>query len=316
MTNSNSTANNATLFDAFGEGYDRFSFPCSIKRVTAGHGGEALLVLGSEKNALIDCGMAYCGAKTAENILENCSRLDYILLSHSHYDHIGALPYIKDAFPDATVCASEKCSRILPRENAHNLMKELGTKARDLYEPDNKDEIRTDGLSVDIILRDGDRLSLGSETITAYETKGHTDCSMSFFLEPCRLLFTSESTGILEGKSYIHTPLLKSFSQGLESLSKCRDINPEYICLPHFGMLPREFNSRFFDMFSQECDAKAEFVRKMKAEGLTRDEMFARYIDRYWTPEKMDEQPFEAFEINSGHVLDALIKYVGESENV
>lgn len=33
----------------FGSDYDRFEFPCRIDRVTAGHGGEALLILGSEK---------------------------------------------------------------------------------------------------------------------------------------------------------------------------------------------------------------------------------------------------------------------------
>ena len=214
------------------------------------------------------------------------------------------------------MCGSEKCSRVLPRENAHRLMKELGTAARDLYDPDSAEEIRTDGLSVDRVLKDGDVISLGRETITAYETKGHTDCSMSYMLEPVRLLFTSESTGILEGENYIHTPLLKSFSQGLESLEKCRRLNPEYICLPHFGMLPAAFNSKYFEMFRQECDSKIDFVREMVSEGLSREEMLKQYIKRYWKPEKLEEQPFEAFEINSGHILDALIRYIGESENV
>ncbi|MGN0702271.1 MAG: MBL fold metallo-hydrolase [Lentihominibacter sp.] len=300
----------------FGSDFDRFGFPWKIERVTAGHGGEALLVFGSEKNALIDCGMAYCGQKTVNNIHKVCSRLDFILLSHSHYDHIGALPYIRDAFPGAAVCGSEKCSRILPRDNARRLMKELGTTARNLYDPDNTEEIRTDGLMVDQILRDGDVISLGKETIIAYETKGHTDCSMSFMLEPVKLLFTSESTGILEGDNYIHTPLLKSFSQGLESLERCMSLSPEYICLPHFGMLPKEFNSRYYEMFRQECESKVGFVRRMMADGLNRDEMFTRYIEKYWMPEKLEEQPFEAFEINSGHILDALIRYIGESENV
>ena len=51
------------VFNVFGDGFDRFSFPADVQRVTAGYGGEALLVYGSEKTALIDCGMAYCGGK-------------------------------------------------------------------------------------------------------------------------------------------------------------------------------------------------------------------------------------------------------------
>ena len=54
----------------------------------------------------------------------------------------------------------------------------------------------------------------------------------------------------------------------------------------------------------------------MVSEGLSREEMLKQYIKRYWKPEKLEEQPFEAFEINSGHILDALIRYIGESENV
>ena len=55
-------------FDMFGSGHDRFLFPGDVTRVTAGHGGEALLVTGSEKTALIDCGMAYCGDRMVENL--------------------------------------------------------------------------------------------------------------------------------------------------------------------------------------------------------------------------------------------------------
>ena len=91
------------LYERFGEDFDRFRFPADIFRVTSGRGGEALLIIGSEKTALYDCGMAYCGAHTADNIAEvlkqlkaqgriDSIQLDYILLSHSHYDHIGGLP--------------------------------------------------------------------------------------------------------------------------------------------------------------------------------------------------------------------------------
>ena len=37
-------------------------------RVTAGFGGEALLIVGSEKTGLLDCGMAYCGEKMVEKL--------------------------------------------------------------------------------------------------------------------------------------------------------------------------------------------------------------------------------------------------------
>ena len=305
---------NIELFNTFGEEFDRFDFPADIRRVTAGHGGESFLIVGSEKIALYDCGMAYCGSKTAENIAAETDRLDYIILSHSHYDHIGGLPYIRDRFPEAVVFGSEKCSAILGRENARKLIRELGEEARQLYTPENDTLIRTDNLSVDRILRDGDIISLGAESITAYETKGHTDCSLSYYLEPAGILFTSESTGILEEKDYVHTPSLKSFPDSIESSYKCEGLHPKFICLPHFGMIPQYYNERYFPEFRKECKSKMDFVRSMQSEGLTYDEMLSRYIKRYWTPAKEMEQPIEAFEINSRHILNALLRAIEEGD--
>ncbi|MDO4870233.1 MAG: MBL fold metallo-hydrolase [Bacillota bacterium] len=306
---------NIELFNTFGDDFDRFDFPISMRRVTSGHGGESYLITGSEKTAIYDCGMAYCGELTVENIAEALRErsLDYILLSHSHYDHIGALPYIRDRFPDAIVCGSRKCQSVLQRENARKLIEELGTEARDLYTPQSAKPVRTDGLKVDRVLEDGDSISLGDMTITAYETKGHTDCSLTYYIEPAGLLLTSESTGILEGKDYVHTPSLKSFSDSLKSCDKCEALHPAYLCLPHFGMLPKDFNETYFRMFRQECASKTAFVRSMKDEGLDFAQMLARYVDRYWTPAKEMEQPKEAFELNSKHILNALLK---EIENV
>ena len=35
------------IFNVFGDDFDRFDFPADIQRVTAGNGGEALLINGS-----------------------------------------------------------------------------------------------------------------------------------------------------------------------------------------------------------------------------------------------------------------------------
>lgn len=301
------------LFATFGPDFDRFDFPGPVYRVTGGHGGEALLICGSEKTALLDCGMAYCGPTTTENTQKVLARLgrdlDMILLSHSHYDHIGALPWLKQAFPEAQVLASRHCARILTRPGARKVMGELGQDAKNIYAPDSPVKIITEGLAADRVLEDGETVSLGKEKVTALVTPGHTDCSMSYLLEPAGLLFTSESTGILEGKDYVHTPCLKSFLQAVNvSMPRCRAVNPRHICLPHFGMIPDSFVRRYWDMFAEECASKTRFVNGMVQRGLGREEILDVYMERYWTPLKAMEQPKEAFRLNSGYILDTLLR--------
>ena len=47
-------------------------------------------------------------------------------------------------------------------------------------------------------------------------------------------------------------------------------------------------------------------------DGLSYEEMLDKYIERYWSPIKESEQPFEAFRINSGHIRNALIRAIEE----
>lgn len=312
--NNKPVLNDVILFDVFGEGFDRFKFPIDAHRVTSGSGGESILVFGSEKTLLYDCGMAYCGEYTVQNIREklagkNRDSLDYIILSHSHYDHIGGLPYIRKAFPNAQVLGSAKTARIFAKPSAKTLMKELGMSARELYMPDSKDEILVDGIAVDVILEDGDEISLGDITVKAIETKGHTDCSMSYAFEPAKLLFSSESTGMLEGKQYVHTPFLKSVSDAIKSRKKCMEYGAKYICLPHFGMIPEDFNDKYWQMLEKETDAKTCFIRGMYEEGLDEDSMLEKYVERYWDPAIEEVQPVDAFMINSRAIIKAFINY-------
>ena len=299
---------NLPLFENF-QGHDRFDFPSPIFRVTAGQGGEALLVLGSEKTALIDCGMGYCWEKLLANIETKLGErpLDYILLSHTHYDHIGALPYIKGRYKEALVVGAEHAARVLEKPNALKLIKELGEKAGELYSG-KLTELSTDNMKVEHIVHEGDIVDLGDRKLLILETPGHTNCSLSYFMEPDMILFASESTGILANPYFVHTAILKSYKDSICSGEKCRLLNPKIIILPHYGVLPMDYNNQYWNQFVKDSEAKRDFILGLHKKGLSLEEMTEEYSKEYWSELREQEQPKPAFLLNAKNVIQVIIK--------
>ena len=292
-------------------GHDRTDFPSPLVRVTGGPGGEAILILGSEKTALYDCGMACF----ADNLIENLKTvlnaegktLDYILLSHTHYDHIGALPYVLQVWPEAQVCGLQKAKEVFAHPNARATMERLGNNAKALYGVEGI-EITAAGMRVDRVLADGDSISLGAETITAYETKGHTDCSASYLLSPEKILFTSESTGMQVTSMLVQTSPLKSYDDCFASAARLKTLDVNDLILPHYGRLPSFRNQTYFDDFIKEAELEQHMLEEAIRQGLSDDELLQLHMRRYWSEKRNKAQPFAAYALNTQIIIRQLRK--------
>jgi chloramphenicol-sensitive protein RarD len=293
-------------------GHDRRKFPDKIKRVTAGAGGEALLVFGSEKTALIDCGMPYCADQLIQNIKDNLAgtsrSLDIIFLTHTHYDHIGALPKVLQEWPEATVYGASYCRRVFQSERAKETMAELSRAAWERYTGEAPEEMSMDGLRLDQTLSDYQQVSLGDEYMVAIETKGHTDCSLTYVLEPDGIMFASESTGVLESQDFMHIPIVKSYKDSMEALEKCRSYPIRYLISPHFGVIPEFFIPGYWNMFQEFAEDKKEFLRKLFEKGSSEDEIMEKYVEKYWNDARNEEQPKEAFMENARNIVKAILR--------
>ncbi len=100
----------------------------------------------------------------------------YILLTHSHYDHIAGVEKLKSLYPGAKIAVHEKDASGLnnPEYNGASL---FGVKLK-VIKPD-------------LILKGGEKLSFGRFGIKVFHTPGHTEGSVSFLAEDC--LFSGDT---------------------------------------------------------------------------------------------------------------------------
>lgn len=120
-------------------------------------------------------------ADNAPRIIETCRRLglrpETILLTHGHFDHMGAVSDLRRAFPGIQVLACEKEERLLEDPGA-NLSGQFGTGY---------------GIRADRLVRDGEELKFLGLSWKVMETPGHTPGSVSFYLEAEDVLFSGDT---------------------------------------------------------------------------------------------------------------------------
>lgn len=299
------------------QGHDRFDVPEPIYRVTGGNGGESYLIIGSEKTAILDCGMACWSRELISNIHEKLDplgrQLDYVLMSHTHYDHIGALPYIIEEWPDVKVCGAKKAVQVFSSDIAKKTMQELGNNAADLYGSDLK-HVRTDGLRVDVVLKDCDEIDLGNLKAVFYEAKGHTDCSASYMIEPMKVLFLSESVGQYEGPGRMDISVLKSFDQALETAERMRKLGAERIVSMHYGFIPKHYNEKYFEENINETRWERELIRKCIKKGMSDQEISDVHDIFYWEEGLRQAHPYDAYHMNTMITIE-LVRKETEEEN-
>jgi glyoxylase-like metal-dependent hydrolase (beta-lactamase superfamily II) len=282
-----------------------------FRRFLPGTGGDCILITGEEKTALWDTGMFYCADEAIRLTRELLSGrdLDLIILSHTHYDHIGALSELRSAFPGAKVISSEYGAYVLGREGARKVMKDLSEVAAMLYmeDPSCMKPFDASGFYADLTVKTGDTIDLGGGSLHVFNTPGHTKCCISLWEPDTRTLICSESSGVYNGNEYSHLPALTSIRDCLACIDLMDSLGAARLFIPHSGELtelsPKDYfalmrrSGQYFMDMALDC-----LISKHMSDEETLQYLLVNIHDRYID----DGQPAEAFMLNTTAYLKSL----------
>lgn len=101
-----------------------------------------------------------------------------ILLTHGHFDHIGAVEELRKTYPGIMVYASELEEEVLNKPE-WNLSKALGGKS--------------ESIQADVYLKDGEILELLGNQIICISTPGHTMGGMCYYFKDMNWLISGDT---------------------------------------------------------------------------------------------------------------------------
>ncbi len=226
---------------------------------------------------LFDAGMTFMGPlylAELKNHLEDVNRLGFHFLTHSHFDHAGASPFLKRHIPNMQIGASPAAAETFRKPNAIELIRNLSRSLEEKYgDLIGKEDVTFQGLEIDLVLDEGMEIDLGAGlTCRVMATPGHTRDSLSFYIPEMKAVITGEAVGVFDRNFTIHPEFTSSYKDYMNSLNKLAALDIEILMMSHFFTLTGE-------------DARG-YIKK----SIDKTEVFKERIEGYLTDSDGDRE--------------------------
>lgn len=272
--------------------------------------GDSGFLIDDGKTAILyDSGFAFTGNALAENIKKvlGTRQLDYIFLTHSHYDHALGSVYVSRAYPGAKIVAGAYAKSIFQKPTARAVMRDLDRKAAANQGVTEYEDL-IDDLRVDIAVEDGDTITCGATEFTVIALPGHTKCSVGFYLPENKLLLGSETLGVYFGEDTYLPSYLVGYQMTLDAFQKAKALDVQQILLPHYGLVEKAEAAIYLSRAEQVARENARLILDMLQSGKTPDEIGVYLEKTTYKPIVEPTYPIDAFQLNTGIMIRLIRK--------
>ncbi|NPU85983.1 MAG: MBL fold metallo-hydrolase [Syntrophaceae bacterium] len=230
------------------------------------------IVKGSKRSVMIEAGLNILGPsylRQASEFLGSPDSLDSLFVTHGHYEHMGALPFLKRSIPGLELRAHESTGRLLENEKTLKVMNFLSDQTAQYFDDievkdEGVEETRIGPVEFADPLREGDAVDLGDCTCEVFSTPGHTRDHLSYFLREQGILFPGEALGnpIMEREDLNKVEFLTSFPDYVSSIEKLRSLGSsvKVIAMSHLYYYTDDDVPRFMDMALRDAHAYRDLI--------------------------------------------------------
>jgi glyoxylase-like metal-dependent hydrolase (beta-lactamase superfamily II) len=280
----------------------------NIKNVGVINGGDAFLIVTKQKAALFDNGYSFTAQELIQNIRAGLGEraLDYILLSHSHYDHASASGFLKREFKGAKIVSSAYAAKILSKPSAINIMRDMNESAARFFGWDCGEAM--DAVDVDICVGDGDIIDLGDVTLQALESPGHTKCCITFYMPEKKLLLASETSGCIARPGLVSPAYLVGYEISLNHIRRLMDMEIDKILVPHHGVITGEACGNYLRDALRAMTELKDMILSENKRGKSLEEITERFDKEFNSDRLRLMQPPKAFYLNASYMIPMIIR--------